>query len=282
MCKSNLSASCRAAENIENRITLNSLTTENTYHSPRRHTPGYLYRNATLVFYAKIAWIVWKAARMAKRGTYSGEDWSQSSLDILKAFESVGGDCNVENLNAVRELEPPCVFIGNHMSILETFILPCLVQPYFNVTFVVKESLISYPIFKHVMQSRNPAVVGRTNPREDLRTVLKEGERRLNAGTSIFVFPQTTRTLDFDPKKFNTLGVKLARRASVPIIPLALKTDAWGLGSKHKDFGTIQPQKPVHISFGDPIWVKGSGKQAHQQIIDFITSKLDAWKKAAT
>jgi len=37
-------------------------------------------------------------------------------------------------------LPSACVFIGNHMSILETFVLPCLIQPHRDVTFVVKES----------------------------------------------------------------------------------------------------------------------------------------------
>jgi len=263
-------------------VSLKYLTTQNTYHSPRCQTPGYLQKNATLVFYTWIARIVWTASRLAKNGIYTDERWTQSSLNVVKALESVGGRFNFENLDAVRGLEPPCVFIGNHMSILETFILPCLVEPYFNVTFVVKESLISYPFFKHVMRSRNPIVVGRTNPREDLRAVLKEGEKRLKAGTSIFVFPQTTRTIDFDPKKFNTLGVKLAKRVNVPVIPMALKTDAWGIGGKYKDFGKIRPEIPVHICFGDPIRVKGSGKQEHNQIIDFISSKLYSWKNEAT
>jgi 1-acyl-sn-glycerol-3-phosphate acyltransferase len=278
MRKSKLLASHQAAGNIENRITLDRLSNIDTYTTPSRQTPGFIYQHATAVFYAKAAWIIWAASRTAQKGTYTGKKWVQSSFSILKAFESVGGRFHFENLNVLRKLSPPCVFIGNHMSILETFILPCLVQPHFDVTFVVKQSLISYPLFKHVMLSRNPTVVGRSNPREDLRIVLEEGEKRLKAGTSIFVFPQTTRTLDFDLKKFNTLGIKLAKRGSAPAIPLALKTDAWGLGRKYKDFGKIQPDKPVHISFGDPIRIAGSGKQEHQQVIDFITSKLASWE----
>jgi len=47
---------------------------------------------------------------------------------------------------------------------------------------------------------------------------------------SVLIFPQTTRDLRFDPNKFNTLGIKLAKRAKVPVIPVAVKTDAWGMG----------------------------------------------------
>jgi 1-acyl-sn-glycerol-3-phosphate acyltransferase len=220
---------------------------------------------------------VLKASRMCKKGLYTNDFWVQSSLNTVKALESVGGRFEIQNLAAIRKLESACVFISNHMSILETFVLPCLIQPYCDVTFVVKESLLSFPFFKHVMRNRNPIVVGRGNPRKDLRTVLEEGQKRLNANMSVVIFPQTTRSITFDAKKFNSLGIKLAKRGKVPVIPIALKTDAWGNGRKFKDFGKIQPAKPVHITFGDPLPVQGTGKEEHKFIVDFIAKKLDSY-----
>jgi len=38
------------------------------------------------------------------------------------------------------------------------------------------------------------------------------------------------RTVAFDPALFTSIGVKLAQRAGVPVVPLALLTDAWGNG----------------------------------------------------
>ena len=256
---------------------MNYLTTHNAYHSPKQPTPWFARSNPTLVFYAKILMIVLKASRLCKKGAYTNDAWIQSSLNSIKALESVGGRFEIQNLAIPRELESSCVFVSNHMSILETFVLPCLIQPYRDVTFVVKESLLSFPFFKHVMQNRNPIVVGRANPREDLRTVLEEGQNRLNANISIIIFPQTTRSINFDPKKFNSLGVKLAKRCQVPVIPLALKTDAWGQGGKFKDFGKIRPDKSVQITFSDPLLVKGSGKEEHKFIVDFIAKRLDSY-----
>jgi 1-acyl-sn-glycerol-3-phosphate acyltransferase len=221
--------------------------------------------------------IVLNASRSSKKGAYTNDRWIQSSLNTVKALESVGGRFEIQNLASLRKLESTCVFVSNHMSILETFVLPCLIQPYRDVTFVVKESLLSFPFFKHVMRNRNPVVVGRTNPREDLRTVLQEGQNRLNANISVVIFPQTTRSIDFDPTKFNSLGVKLAKRGKVPVIPVALKTDAWGVGRKFKDFGKIRPAIPVHITFGDPLQIQGSGKEEHKIIVDFISNTLNGY-----
>jgi 1-acyl-sn-glycerol-3-phosphate acyltransferase len=254
------------------------LTTESLYQTPER--TGFWVAGClpTFVFYTKVLGIVYHAAKLAKKGLYDNQGWIESSISTVRSLESVGGRFEVRGLENVQSLKSPCVFIGNHMSILETFVLPCLIQPHRDVTFVVKESLITYPLFGHVMRSRKPVVVGRDNPREDLKTVLEEGQKRLEANISIIIFPQTTRSVEFDPKKFNTLGVKLAKRCSVPVVPFALKTDAWGLGRRLKDFGPIRPEKTVHIHFGEPMSVRGSGKQEHNVVVEFIEKNLAEWR----
>jgi len=257
---------------------MTELTSENSYSSPERETGWFFRRFPSAAFYAGILYVILKAAGLAKRGQYHAEAWIDSSLHCVDLFERVGGRFVIENLDIVRGSASPCVFVGNHMSVLETFILPCLIRPYRKVTFVIKQSLLAYPVFKHVMVSREPIVVGRSDPRQDLRTVLKEGTDRLNQGKSVIVFPQTTRSLGFDPKKFNSLGVKLARRAGVPVVPFALKTDAWGVGARFKDLGRIRPRKTARFCFGEALTVAGTGKEEHQVVVDFISRKLGEWK----
>lgn len=231
----------------------------------------------SFIFYSKLLPIVFKASSNAKRLQYDNAKWSESSLDVLHALESVGVEIEITGVDYFKNLEGPCVFIANHMSTLETFVLPVIIQPLKDVTFVVKKSLVEYPVFKYVMRSRDPITVSRTNPREDLKAVLEGGVERLKAGRSIIIFPQTTRTAVFDPKTFNTIGIKLAQRANVPVVPIALKTDAWGSGKYLKDFGKIDPSKKVHFAFGEPLWIKDKGTEEHHKVIEFISSKLKEW-----
>ena len=163
------------------------------------------------------------------------------------------------------------------MSSLETGVLPALIRPIKPVTFVVKQALLDYPVFKHVMRARKPIAVTQTNPRLDLKTMLSEGAHRLAEGTSIIVFPQGARRPTFEPARFNTIGVKLAQRAGVPIIPMALLTDGWPLGWPVSDFGRLDPSKPARFAFGEPMWVDGRGGDANQKLIDFIESHLRQW-----
>jgi len=228
-------------------------------------------------FYTWFAYYVCKGSNSARLGHYGDADWSHNSLEVMHSLEAVGVQFEITGTEHFSRLQGPCVFIGNHMSTLEAFVLPTIIQPLKRVAFVVKKSLVEYPVFGHLMRSRDPIVVGRTNPREDLRAVLEGGVERLQSGISIVIFPQKTRSPLFDPAAFNSIGIKLAKRAKVPVIPLALKTDAWGNGVRLKDFGKINPARKVHFAFGELLRVNGSGAAEHQKVVEFIRENLQSW-----
>jgi 1-acyl-sn-glycerol-3-phosphate acyltransferase len=93
----------------------------------------------------------------------------------------------------------------------------------------------------------------------------------------VVIFPQATRSAEFDPAEFNSLGVKLAARAGVPVIPLALRTDFMGNGRLVKDLGPIDPGKGVYYAFGAPLQVSKTGRETHEAVVKFITTHLKAW-----
>lgn len=248
-----------------------------TYTTAPRKLGALVRAFPSFFFYCRDVVIVGKACWRAKRGRYDTAAWVASSQEVIRALECVGVEFEITGLDQLRNLAVPAVFIGNHMSILETFALPGIIASFREATFVVKQSLVEYPFFKHVMRSRNPVTVTRTNPREDLRAVLEGGESRLKAGVSLVIFPQTTRTTAFDPQDFNSIGVKLAKKAGAPIVPLALKTDAWQNGRYLKDFGRIRPAAKVHFAFGEPLWVADRGREEHEAIVRFVSEKLQQW-----
>ena len=250
---------------------------KNIYHTPAKEISWISRHFPNPIFYKNMVSIIVKAAGLAKKGRYSGEDWIVSSQNMMKALENVGVKFHIENLEVLNKLKSPCVIVGNHMSVLETLVLPGIIHPHQKFTFVVKKGLMDYPVFKHIMISRNPIFVDRVNPRTDLKNILSGGQERLSKDISIMIFPQTTRIFDIDPKTFNSIGVKLARRAEVPLIPLALKTDAWGIGTWVKDFGKINPAVKVHFSFGEPMTITGNGKHEHEKCLQYISDKLEGF-----
>jgi len=257
----------------------NWLFRSDSYESPA-NPPGLLARIApSAIFYTKVFGTVIRSSRLAQQGCYDKTAWARSSEAVVGALEKVGCRLHVAGLDNLAELNQPCVFIGNHMSTLETFVLPSILLPRCNdLTFVVKRSLVEYPFFKHVMRSRNPVVVDRVNPRDDLKAVMEQGGARLAAGYSLIIFPQHTRAVEFDPSRFNTIGIKLAARTGAPVVPVALQTSAWSPGKLHKDYGPIIPARPVRFAFGAPFTVTGKGNEEHQRVIQFISEHLAKWQ----
>lgn len=230
-----------------------------------------------LGFYTRVGLHVFHAW-LRKRLGQSEDRVMEPGLRIATSAEKVGSRLEISGLDHIRNLPGPAVIVGNHMSTYETLILPAIAGTRHPISFVLKGSLLRYPIFGPVVQTGEPIVVSRENPREDLATVLSEGVKRLEAGRHVIVFPQGHRVHGFDAESFNSLGVKLAKRAKVPVVPLALRTDFWGNGSVVKDIGPVTPQFPVQIAFGQPLTVSGNGKQQHDACVAFIQQQLRAWE----
>lgn len=231
-------------------------------------------------FYWNNFWIFCRTGRCGKRGTLTAERQIYYSNLNLRLVERCGGKVHLRGLDHLRALEGrPVVLIGNHMSLLETALFHSVMRGLLDFTFVIKQSLMKVPFFRSIMTALGAIPIGRENPRDDLRAVLEEGTALLNAGRSIVIFPQSTRSETFDPEKFNSIGIKLARRAGVPVVPFALKTDFLGNGKRFRDFGPVRPEREVWFEFGAARKVEGNGQALQQEIIEFISTRLAQWRR---
>lgn len=228
-------------------------------------------------FYRRMIGVVLRGGGLYRAGLYNRENWQDLSLDMWRAVEGCGGRLEVTGLEHLDSLEKPAVIVANHMSMLETFTLPAVILPFTHMTFVVKQSLMHLPLFRQVMLGVRPIVVTRDNPREDMKILMEEGQAVLDDGRSVVVFPQSTRNPVFCPSQFNSIAVKLAKRAKVPVVPLALKTDLQELGRFLKDFGKIRRDRTVHFAFGAPLEVEGNGREQQKQILGFIGAHYRSW-----
>lgn len=252
--------------------------TSDTYITPpgREKLAHRLLLRCRLYYMLRFAAVVLRYWRIARRGL-DHETWSQASFDMFKIVEDCGGRFHISGLDNIRKADGPVVFVGNHMSMLETQVPTCMIYPCKKSVFVIKEQLKNVPFFGAYVQEC--IGVSRTSPADDLKQVLIRGAEKIAAGRSIIIFPQATRSASFNPEKFNSLGVKLAKRAGVPVVPLALKTDFWGNGTWIKDFGPLDPRKTIYFEFGEPIAISGAGKQEHERIVAFIQSRLARWRE---
>ena len=206
------------------------------------------------------------------------DDILYNSTGMRKFMESCGAKFKISGLDNLTKVDGPVVFVGNHMSLIETLLLPGLIMPSKSITYVLKEELLEFPVLKDPLNMMECIGLTRKDPRADLKAMFAGAKKAYEKGQSIIVFPQSTRSSEFIPEQFTTAGVKMAKNIGVKIIPLALKTDICPKGKLIKDFGAIKLNKTVCFKFGEPITIEGNGKAAHQAVVDFIQKATDNWK----
>ena len=231
---------------------------------------------ATPVFYARMfAEVYFRGWLDACKPDFYEKHWASLSHRVWRLCATLGG---VYDVSGFTGLPPTAVYVSNHASQLETFLLPGLLLPFGGLTVVIKEEITRYPFFGRVARESHCIAIGRTNPLADLRKVLFDGEATLRNQRSVLIFPQGKRLTLFAPDSFNTIGTKLAQRANVPIVPIAVKTDFCPVGKLHRELSPILPRRTIRIRCGTPIPPTGSPKDIHAHCIAHITSTLREWE----
>lgn len=253
-----------------------------SYHTPENHPQSILDKlslGSSVYFCLRFVAKLFENRRLALTDRLDTKAWASKSMEMLKLIEDCGGKLHIEGIENITKSKKPVVFVGNHMSTLETMILPGLIASKREVTFVVKQSLMTHPLFGPVIRARKPIAVERKNPAIDFKKVMLDGVENLKKNVSVVIFPQSHRETDFNPTHFNKMGIKLAKLAQVSIVPIAIKTDFWKNGKIIKDVGGLNRKLPIHIKFGAPIFIEGNGNLEHQKVIDFIAKNLANWNR---
>ena len=239
--------------------------------------PRFIEKRLFRLRMVRVYWHGWRDSK--DPAAYVPRLWAPNGLEVVQAVERTGGRVVVEGFSALRGAALPAVFVANHVSALETYLVAPLLLPFTTYTYVLKRSLVGYPILGRVIRALDPVPVGRKSPMQDLRAVLTHGTETLRRGRSVVVFPQGSRQRLFDPATFNSIGAKLARRAGVPVVPLCLATDFLRIGEWHRDlFSTVHPESTVRAACGEPIGPDVPQAEVQRRCIGFIESTLARWE----
>ncbi len=119
---------------------------------------------------------------------------------------------------ASGEAVGPAVYVANHQAMLD---IPALIlamdAPF---VFVARGSLRRVPLVSGILRWSRCVFLDRTA--RGTETALDESAERLAAGESVLFFPEGTRSFDGRLKRFYPSAFRLAIRAGVPIVPIAL------------------------------------------------------------
>lgn len=225
-----------------------------------------------------VCWdVMWGCACRRIFSTFNHNSWAEVCMSSINFAEGAGTLVTMEGFEQRAAYKGPVVYVSNHMSTFETVVYPVVLNAFDKLSIILKKSLTEIPIVGHTAIILGCIPVTRKNAREDLVTVLEEGAKRLQSGMSVLLFPQGTRQSVFEMKRFNSLGAKLAERANVPLVAIAAQTDFLENGKLIKDFGPVDPAKPVRFK-ASPLFMPELGaKKMHEQSVSFIYEQLKAW-----
>ena len=113
----------------------------------------------------------------------------------------------------------PVLYVGNHRSYFDIIIGYTLAKN--NTGFVAKKSMEKLPFVSVWMKFINCQFLDRENIKEGLKTVLKCIDL-VKGGTSIWIFPEGTRTPGNEMLSFKEGSFKIAEKTGCPIIPVAI------------------------------------------------------------
>ena len=212
------------------------------------------------------------------------DKWAHFCFHSVSGAERMGVKVHVDGWNVLKTYDGPVMFLCNHMSTVETVMLPAFILTYKPFNVVVKESLTRLPFLKTAAAHMGLVPIGRKSPKQDLLDMIRiSTERITEQKNSFLIFPQGTRSRVFSRAKFSSIGAKIAEKAGCPIVPIAVDTrimptrTGTGLIDKvFKDFGTVDPSFDLRCSCG-PIIPCTKAKEMHEATFNWIANKLEEW-----
>jgi putative phosphoserine phosphatase/1-acylglycerol-3-phosphate O-acyltransferase len=192
---------------------------------------------------------------------------SDLTLGLAGIHLNVTGE---KNLRSQR----PAVFIFNHQSILDGFILMKLLRE--DVTGVAKKEVASQPGFGQFARFANMAFVDRGNASQAM-SVLEPVVRRLNEGYSIAISPEGTRSATPAVGEFKKGAFHMAMQGGVPIVPIVIRNAGELLwrGSKVMRSGAVDVHVHEPISVAD--WTRDTLAERVAEVRTLFVRTLDDW-----
>lgn len=153
-----------------------------------------------------------KTAQLDELSNRIAGPWALSLLKLAGCTVTVKG---IENI----PVNSPVLYVANHQS---NFDIPILMAhiPY-PKGFVAKESLEKLPLISQWMRHIHCVFIKRGSPR-DAAAAINQGIALLKQGYSMVVFPEGTRSKDGNLQEFKPGALKLATKAAVPMVPVAI------------------------------------------------------------
>lgn len=173
--------------------------------------------------------------------------WARWILLVPGIFVSVTDKANI------RSVAKPCVYCSNHTSYLDIVISYILLPDYF--VFMGKAELLKAPLFKIFFTKGMDIAVERQSRVGSHQAFILAGNE-IDAGHSMFMFPEGTISSDGRLKIFKTGAFKLAIEKQIPIVPISFSNN-WKILQNGGYFKATGKPGIARVIIHEPLSTKG-------------------------
>lgn len=172
------------------------------------------------------------------------------NICLMRCLHILGTRFTFENPYKI-ETGRPLIIVANHQSMYDISPLSVYFRKY-HPKFISKIELgKGIPSVSYNLRHGGAALIDRKNPRQSLPALMKFGEYIENTKRAAVIFPEGTRSIDGNPKPFQTRGLEILfkKTPSALIVPVTIN-NSWkmlrygkfplGLGN-HLKFSVHKP-----------------------------------------
>jgi 1-acyl-sn-glycerol-3-phosphate acyltransferase len=129
------------------------------------------------------------------------------------------------------------IIFSKHQSTWETFFLPLV---FHEPAIILKKQLLRIPFFGWGLAAMEPIAIDREATSTAMQQIIAQGQKCLEEGRWILVFPEGTRMAPGTVGNYKLGGARLAEATGYPVLPIAHNAGrSWPRGSFIKRPGTI-------------------------------------------
>ena len=189
-----------------------------------------------------VLWLIGKKKPMTKyRISHKVIQWTFKTIFWITGVKS--NVIGIENIPT----DTPVLFVSNHRSNLDILLLQTTAG--IPVGFVAKKELKKIPLLGFWMSDIGCVFLDRADIKSAVKSIA-EGVEHIESGCSMSICPEGTRSHDGEMKTFKDGSLKLATKAKVPVIPVAvIGTD----DHLENNGGFCVTKGTMTIAYGKPI-----------------------------
>lgn len=192
---------------------------------------------------------------------YTAKKWARSLVKLAGVTVATTGEENVPPEGAV-------LFVSNHQGNFDIPILLGFIEK--PKAFIAKIELLKVPLLRTWMIHLKCVFMDRSDIRQSLK-VINQAANHLKEGYSMVIFPEGTRSKNESLGEFKPGSLKLALKAGVPIVPIAIQ----GSHRIMEQNGFIIKPAHVEIRIFEPIPTAGLTKEQATELPDKVRKIIE-------